>query len=61
MTSIPPPHSAAAQDLMSKSVVTSSPLKIFGNAKKSIRDIFGGIASYVEESKACVQSVYFFC
>ncbi|KAF6034361.1 MFN2 [Bugula neritina] len=57
MTSIPPPHSAAAQDRMSKSVVTSSPLKIFGNAKKSIRDIFGGIASYVEESKACVQEI----
>lgn len=32
-----------------------SPLKIFGNAKKRIRDIFIDMESYVEEAKKFIQ------
>lgn len=42
-------------DRMTKSVNTApSPLKIFGNAKKRIRDIFVDVGRYVEETKAFI-------
>ena len=43
-------------DRMTKSVnAIPSPLKIFGNAKKRIRDIFIDVGSYVEEAKVFVR------
>ena len=50
------PVTATMPDRMTKSMMSApSPLKIFGTAKKKIRDIFVDVAAYVEESKVFVK------
>ncbi|XP_067947708.1 mitofusin-2-like [Watersipora subatra] len=52
------PLTKTMPDRMAKSLMTApSPLKIFGAAKKRIRDIFADIAAYVEESKDFVKDI----
>ena len=52
------PATMTMPDRMSKSMMTApSPLKIFGAAKKRIRDIFMEVAAYIDESKDFVKGI----
>ena len=52
------PQSASARGLGNGRHSPTSPLKLFGQAKKKVNDIFVDIGRYIEETDIFVQGMY---